>query len=100
MNNLIIQSILGILISSIIFYFFNKPKKIYVIDHDYGWLDIKKYPIPDDDFFMYIATDGEIVKDCFGIFFDSDGDVILSSFKKEKIMYWMPYPMPPKKGNK
>lgn len=96
MINLIIQVVIAILISCVIFYSFNKSNKIYIVDHNHGWLDIKKYPIPDDDFYVYIATDGKNVKDCFGKKFDGDGDVILSSYQKEKITYWMPYPKPPK----
>ncbi len=95
MNDFLMQVVLTIGISSIIFYFFSKPKKIFITDHNFGWLDIKKYPIPDDEYYSYIATDGKRVKDCCGKTYDFQGDIILS-YKKEKVRFWMPYPQPPK----
>ena len=93
----IIQIILAIGISSVVFYFFNKPKKIYIVDHDYGWLDIKKHPIPDDDiFYKYIATDGKKVKAMTGFDYNKKGDLFLCSYDKTLIKFWMPYHQPPK----
>lgn len=97
MREFLIQFVIGISVSCIVFYFFNKSKKIYVTDHDYGWLDIKNYPIPEDGNLEYLATDGKKVKDCCCKYFDKYGNQVLTSYNKEKITHWFPYPLPPKK---
>lgn len=60
-----------------------------------GWLDIKKYPIP-EDIKYFIATDGNTVEYIYGLSWGPYGEVIFDKYKKTYITHWQPLPDLPK----
>lgn len=94
LSRIILPGLSIIFITSALF-FYTKEKK-YCYDTN-GWLDIKKYPIPEDigDFF---ATDGKEVKHFYTPRWGPHGEVLFSDYsKKSYVKYWLPMPSIPSK---
>lgn len=75
--------------------FFKKKQKIYRYPSA-GWMDINKFPLP-EDIKDYLATDGKDICHFYMPKYDSNGKTYFCSYDKTYITHWQPLPEAPNK---
>lgn len=85
-------AVVFLILSSITLY--NK-RKIYMSPSS-GWLDIKKYPIP-NDIKGYLGTDGKTVDYMYDLSWGPHGEILFNNYDKTYLTHWQALPAPPTK---